>query len=176
MLRRTLLWTIVLLFAAVGALRDAEAGAGAKVGHRAPWFSLKTLGGESFSRRKLDGRPALLVVGRTQKAAPPCKRWMLKLLSRLRPAVPTYQVIVVDKAWYIPRGAVISKIEGFTPERWRHRVLVEWYTVFADTWGVARHDDPVVFLLDRRGVVRWRRRGPLTKSGLASLMGALKRF
>jgi len=100
---------------------------------------------------------------------------MLALLSQIRPAVATYQVIVVDKAWYIPRSAVISKIKDFTPHRWQHRVLIEWYTVFADVWGVARHDDPVVFLLDGRGVLRWRRRGGLTKPALASLESALER-
>lgn len=162
--------------AAACLLISAGAHGRAVVGKPAPWFKLQSLNGRTFTRQQIKGRPALLVVGRTQRAAPPCKKWVLRVIKRRGASLPVYQVIVVDKAWYIPRGAVIKRIKGFSPRRWHHRVLVEWYTVFADTWGVSKHDEPVLFLLDRRGVVRFRHRGPVTTRALSRLEAALKRF
>jgi peroxiredoxin len=143
-------------------------------GERAPWFKLEDIKGNSFSRARLRGRPAVLVVGRTQEAAPPCKKWVLEIIKRQGKRLPVYQVIVVDKDWFIPRSLVISKVKDFTPRNLRHRVLLEWYTVFADAYGVSKHDDPVVFVLGPDGTIRWRHRGRLTRAALAELDRALQ--
>jgi len=145
------------------------------VGQPAPWFNLEDLQGRSFASARLRGKPAVLVIGRTQKAAPPCKAWVLELLRRHGRALPVYQVIVVDKSWFIPRGLVLGKVKGFTPGDLRDRVLLEWYTVFADTWGVPLHDDPTVMVLDAGGVMRFRRRGAMTARALEQLNLVLNR-
>ena len=145
------------------------AGGQAVVGRRAPWFRLESLEGKTFTSRNLLGRPVVLVVGRTQKAAPPCKKWMLALIKRYGKQVPVYQVIVVDKPWYMPRSLVLRKIRSFSPRKHHDRVLVEWYTVFAGAYGVARHDLPVVLVQDRKGVVRWRHKGRMTRAALSRL-------
>lgn len=148
-----------LLAAAACLLFATTAEARASVGERAPWFRLEGLTGKRVTRAQLRGRPLVLVVGRTQRAAPPCKRWMLGIIGRHGPRLQAFQVIVVDKSWYIPRSLVLGKIRGFIPARLRHRVLLEWYTVFADHYGVPKHDDPVVFVINAGGEVRWRHRG-----------------
>lgn len=153
----------------------APAVARATVGRRAPWFRLETLEGKTLSSRELLGRPAVLVVGRTQKAAPPCKKWALTLIKRYGDKVPVYQVIVVEKPWYMPRSLVLRKVRGFAPRAHHDRVLLEWYTVFAEAYGVAKHDDPVVLVQDRKGVIRWRRRGPMTRGALSRLTAAVER-
>lgn len=160
----TLLAASACLLLLAGAQGQAEARA--RVGQPAPWFKLEDLRGRSFASARLRGKPAVLVVGRTQKAAPPCKQWVLELIRRYGRALPVYQVIVVDKSWFIPRSLVISKIEGFIPRRLRHRVLLEWYTVFADTWGVPLHDEPTVMILGSDGVLRHKHRGAMTKRAL----------
>lgn len=152
------------------------ADARARVGKPAPWFKLEKLSGKSFSRGQLRGRPAVLVVGRTQEAAPLCKKWVLEIIRRQGISLPVYQVIVVDKSWFIPRSFVIDKVKEFTPRRLRHRVLLEWYTVFSDRYGIAKHDDPVVLMLDPGGLVRWRYRGSLTAAAAKRLDRVLGSF
>ena len=172
--------TRTLIAAAAGLLLLAgwapPAEARARVGQPAPWFKLEDLKGRGFASARLRGKPVVLVVGRTQKAAPPCKRWMLELLRRHGRALPVYQVIVVDKSWFIPRSLVISKVEGFTPRSQRHRVLLEWYTVFADTWGVPLHDDPTVMVLSADGVLRFWHRGQMNTRALKRLDRVLSRI
>jgi len=136
-----------------------------RIGQVAPWFDLETLAGGRVSRRALAGQAVVLVVGRTQKAAPPCKEWVLTLGRRV--GAPVYQVIVIDKPWYLPRGAVLSKIKGFTGGTQSHRVLLEWYAVFAEAYGIPRDDDPRVVVIDGAGVIRQVLRGALTPGRLA---------
>lgn len=155
---------LVLLGLAASLVWQSSADARARVGKKVPWFELQDLRGKSFSRRRLRGRPAVLVVGRTKKAAPPCKKWVLEIIARQGLKLPVYQVIVVDKAWYIPKSIVISKVKDFSPAKLRHRVLLEWYTVFAEAYGIKKHDDPVVLVIDAAGVLRWRHRGRLSRS------------
>lgn len=159
---------------AVALQQPAEARA--RVGKPAPWFELERLSGKSFTRGQLRGRPAVLVVGRTQAAAPPCKKWVLEIIRRHGSSLPVYQVIVVDKSWFVPRSLVLGKVRDFAPRHLHHRVLLEWYTVFADRYGIAKHDDPVVLVLDPSGVVRWRHRGVLTAAAAKRLDRVLSSF
>lgn len=151
-------------------LTSLEAGAEVGVGQPAPWFDLEAMAGGRVSRRTITGKTAVLIVGRTQAAAPPCKEWFNALKSRA-PAV--YQVIVIDKPWYLPRGAVLSKIKGFVGDTDHDRVLLEWYKVFANAYGIPRDDDPRVLVLDRSGVVRLALRGKLEPSRLAQAAKAI---
>jgi hypothetical protein len=127
--------------------------------------------GPRVSRASLAGKIAILVIGRTRPAAPRCKEWMLTLLPRFRVAI--YQVIVIDKPWYAPRSAVLSELRSFTGPGHEGRVLLEWYTVFADSFGIARDDDPRLVVMDRRGIVRLLLRGSLTAQRLALLRKTL---
>ncbi len=120
-----------------------------------------------MSRASLAGQVAILVIGRTRPAAPRCKEWILTLLARFRVAI--YQVIVIDKPWYAPRSAVLSELRRFTGAGHDRRVLLEWYTVFADSFGIARDDDPRLVVMDRHGIVRLLLRGSLTAQRFALL-------
>jgi hypothetical protein len=153
---------------------SAPADARGRAGERAPWFKLENIHGHSFSRAQLRGRPAVLVVGRTQKAAPPCKKWVLDIIARQGKELPVYQVIVVDKDWFIPRSLVLSKVKGFAPRHLHHRVLLEWYTVFADAYGIPRHDDPVVLVVGADGTIKWRYRGKPTRAAHRQLESVLQ--
>jgi len=141
-------------------------GAGALSGRRAPWFRLKSITGKTVTNKTIRGRPAIIVVGRSFKSAPPCKKWILELAKLYGAKAAVHQVIVADKPWYIPRSAVLKKIRNFTPPAHRHRVLVEWYKVFAKVWNVPQHDHPTIFVIDAKGVVRLRMRGKMTTASL----------
>jgi hypothetical protein len=150
------------------------AAAGARVGKPIPWFKLEDLVGKRFSKGRLRGRPAVLVVGRSQRAAPPCKKWILEIIKRHGMKLPVYQVIVVDKSWFIPRSLVIDKVKEITPRNLRHRILLEWYTVFADTYGIPTHDEPVVLVTGPDSVLRWRHKGPPTRAAIERLTTVLR--
>jgi hypothetical protein len=156
----------VVCLAATLSLPGLAAGRAA-VGRQAPWFRLERLKGKTVTSRQLLGRPAVLVVGRTQKAAPPCKEWALALIKRYGKKVPVFQVIVVAKPWYMPRSLVLRKVKGFSPREHHDRVLLEWYQVFAKAYGVAKHDLPVVLVQDRKGVIRLRYKGRMTTEALS---------
>ena len=152
----------------------AHARGKAQVGKPAPWFKLKNLPGTAtWTHKILRGKPTVLVVGRSQKAAPPCKAWMLALVLKDNVAARVLQVAVLDKQWYHPRGAVLNKVKGFVPARHHDKVLLEWYTVFADVWGIPQSDDPYIYLLDREGVIRFTYRGSHGKKSMKKLKAAL---
>ena len=84
-----------------------------------------------------------------------------------------YQVIVVDKPWYAPRGAVLSEIRKFVGAGHDDRVLLEWYTAFADSYSIPVDDEPRLLVLDRHGTVRLVLRGVLTTERLSLLEGTV---
>ena len=148
-----------------------------KLGRLAPWFKLKTLTGHrTWTRKNIQGKPTVLVAGMTQKAAPPCKDWMLALVEKQPVAARVLQVIVVDKAWYLPRSLVLKKIRTFVPASHHGKVLLEWYTVFAEAWGIPKVDDPFIYLLDSKGVVRFFHRGKYGAAPMKKLKAALARL
>lgn len=163
----------ILFFCVVG--QAIPAPAAPRIGQRAPRFELWTLSGERFSHERLRGQPAVLVVGRTQKAAPPCKKWAVGIIKR-RQSLAVYQVIVVDKPWYIPRSFVLDRVRAFTPRHLHGRVLLEWRTAFAEAFGIDKHDDPVVVVLGPDSVIRWRYRGHLAPSASRRLDGVLEQL
>jgi hypothetical protein len=146
----------------------------APINKPAPSFLLEDLSGRKFASIRLRGSPAVLVVGGTRKAAPPCKQWVLEIIKRHGLKLPVYQVIVVDKAWYIPKKAVIGSVKDFTPSSLHHRVLLEWYRVFADLYDIPRHDDPVLLVMGPDGVLRLQQRGQMTEAGLQQLAAVLR--
>lgn len=156
--------------------RPESAMAQARVGHKAPWFKLQSFTGQTFTNRSILGRPAVLVAGRTRESAPPCKEWMLALLKHGEKRLQILQVIVSDTPWYLPRSLVRKMIKDFTPKGQLHRVLVEWYTVFADVWGIPENDLPTVFVLDGQGIVRWRYMGKISRATLGQARAALKKL
>ena len=158
----------------VEAQGDKAARGKARVGRTAPWFKLKNLtGGRTWTQKNVQGTPTVLVVGRTQEAAPSCKTWMLALLEHQPVSARVLQVIVVKKAWYLPKGLILKKIRGFIPRRHHDKVLLEWYTVFSDVWGIPKVDDPFIYLLDAKGVVRHVYRGKYSKAPMKKLKAAL---
>ena len=146
----------------------------ATVGQVAPWFALQTITGRRVTRDSLRGRVAVLVVGRTYASAPPCKKWVIALSRETRAAV--YQVIVADKPWYIPRGAVMSKIKGFTPPAYHDQVLIEWRAVFADRYRIPEAAEPHVLVIDRRSNIRARLRSEPTGKRLAQIEALVRRL
>ena len=149
----------------------------ATVGKAAPWFKLKNLTGTyTWTHRNVRGKPTLLVVGRSRRAAPPCKKWMLELLKRHGKQARVFQVIVIKKAWYHPRNLVLKEIRGFVPDAHHDKTLLEWYTVFSDVWGIPKVDDPFIYLLDGDGVIRHHHRGAASKAALRRVAGALARL
>ena len=143
-----------------------------QVGEAAPSFELERLTGGRVQSAWLRGKPTVLVVGRTQRAAPPCKEWALALIERYA-ATSVFQVIVVEKAWFIPKSLVRAKVRGFVPAALHDRVLLEWNTAFADAYAVDKQDAPVVFVLDGDARIRWRYQGPMTQSALGQLARTL---
>ncbi len=141
----------------------------AEVGMRAPWFKLKSVTGKVITNKNLRGHPAVLVVGTSRKAAPLCKKWIYKALAAYGRKIHVYQVIVADSPWFIPNHVVIKKIKKMIDKKQLHRVLVEWFTVFADTYGVKRSDLPTVFVMDAKGKIKWRHEGVLTPQAFAKL-------
>ena len=146
----------------------------AQVGDKAPWFKLKSVTGKVVTNKSMRGFPALLVVGTTRKAAPLCKDWVYKALEVYGRKIYVYQVIVADNPWFIPDHVVISKIKKMIDKKHLHRVLIEWYTVFADSYGVARSDLPTVFALNSEGIILWRHRGVLTDGALDTLRSKIR--
>jgi hypothetical protein len=146
-----------------------NAHARGQVGEKAPWFQLERLTGGSVSSAALRGKPAVLVIGRTQEAAPPCKEWAIAAINRHGARASVHQVIVVEKPWFIPKTLVYGKVKGFVPDHLHGRVLLEWFTVFADAYGIPKNDEPTVLVLDRDSTIRWRHAGKLTPAALARL-------
>jgi len=166
----------VALLLALGAGLVHAKGGKASLGKPAPWFKLINLPGtHTWTHKMLRGKPTVLVVGRTQKAAPPCKAWMLALVEKDKVPARVLQVIVLDKQWYHPRGVVLNKVKTFVPARHHDKVLLEWYTVFADVWGIPYSDDPTVYLLDSEGVVRFTHRGNHSRKVMKKLKAALEK-
>ncbi|MCA9665518.1 MAG: hypothetical protein KC503_08015 [Myxococcales bacterium] len=150
------------------AARAAPPQRGARVGKRMPWFELPNLkNGRKVGLAQLRGHTTMLVVGRSKRAAPRCRAWGVALHRRFRSWLEVYQVAVIDKPWYMPRALVLRKVRTFSPAGLHHRVLLEWYTVFADSAAIARHDDPVLLLVGPDLIVRWRYRGQLDAAALA---------
>ena len=157
----TSLFCIALLWPAV-----AAAG-GAVVGKPSPIFRLKTFHGKEVTTYSLRGKAAVLVVGRSRKSAPRCKVWMLKVFKTYGDKkIHLYQVIVLDNPWYLPETLVRGKVKDFIPKGHLHRVLLEWKLAFARIFGIPKHDLPTIFVLDKKGVVRWRYKGKLSKGKL----------
>jgi peroxiredoxin len=175
---RTTLLTLSLTSAClVLGLQPAAAKPG-HVGTHAPAFRLQNIPGSWVSLRKLRGRKVVLVVGMKQKAAPRCKAWMKQLVKRYPPRkqhkVEVYQVVVVDKSWYIPRSLVLSKLKGFVGAAYHDRFLVEWYTVFSDLYRIPKSTLPMVLVIDEKGVVRHRTRETIDKSRWTALVRTIE--
>ena len=148
-----------LLLGALVASPPADARAKGQVGQRAPDFRLQTIAGNWVSLAKQRGRKVVMVVGMSKKSAPRCKRWMAKLVKRYPPRkspVEVYQVVVVDKSWYIPRSLVISKLKTFIGPSYYNRFLIEWYTGYAKRYGIPKSTLPVVLVVDEAGGAVWR--------------------
>lgn len=155
---------------------SSEALARGQVGEHAPWFELERLTGGKVAAARLHGRPAVLVVGRTQRAASPCKEWAFAIIERYASRLPVFQVIVVDKSWFIPKSLVYAKVKSFVPATLHDRVLLEWHTAFAEAYGIDKQDEPVLLVLDSDAVIRWRYQGAMNHAALARLgraVGAL---
>lgn len=146
----------------------------AEVGMKAPWFKLKSVTGKVVTNKTLRGFPAVLVVGTSRKSAPLCKKWIYKAMETYGRKIYVYQVIVTDNPWFIPNHVVISKIKKMIDKKHLHRVLVEWFTVFADTYGVGKSDLPTVFVMDRQGIIKWRHQGALTDKDFTSLQSKIQ--
>lgn len=166
----------LLLLMCAPAIAEAKKGQ-AKVGKTAPWFSLRNLTDtRTVSNKSLRGKPTLLVVGRTTPSAPQCKKWMLSLLKRHGKEARVLQVIVVKKPWFMPRSLVLKKVRGFVPRAHHGKTLLEWYTVFSDVWGIPKVDDPFIYLLDARGMIRHHHRGKATRKAVAAVGAALEKL
>lgn len=166
---RTTAIVVTVAVALLAGASPSSAHARGQVGQKAPWFQLERLTGGSLSSAALKGKPAVLVIGRTQEAAPPCKEWALAAIKGHGARASVHQVIVVEKPWFIPKALVYGKVKGFVPEHLHGRVLLEWFTVFADAYGIPKNDEPTVLVLDRAGTIRWRHAGKLTGAALARL-------
>jgi peroxiredoxin len=165
--------TLVLLFVApASALAKKPVG----VGDYAPLLDLDTLAQTRVSMRKLIGNPLVLVVGRTRKSAPRCKKWMAALLAAYPKKPLVYQVVVANKSWYIPRGAVRSKLRSIVGPNHHERFLIEWYTVFAKQYGITKHDHPVIYVIDKKGVIRWTYIGEFAKDKWQALKKAISSY
>jgi predicted transcriptional regulator len=162
--RRPLLCMLIFLLTVCGGSHSE--GAAPSIGKTAPAFQLEDLWGKNFKSNRLNGQLAVLIVGRSRKAAPPCKEWVLGIIKQQGQKLPVYQVIVVDKAWYVPKKLVINSVKDFTPSSQYNRVLLDWGTRFADLFAIAQHDDPVVIIIDPDGVLRFQQRGQLTDARL----------
>lgn len=147
----------------------AVAGKGA-VGEVAPRFRLETVTGRTVSSKNIQGKPTVIVVGRSRKSAPPCKEWVLSVGNM---GVDVYQVVVALKPWFLPRFLVLSEIKDFVPAAYHKRVLVEWRDGFAKAYGVPNDDTPTVLVLDSNNVVRYRHRGRRTTRAMEQLKEAL---
>ena len=122
----------------------------------------------------LRGKATVLVVGRSKKSAPPCKDWMLKVFKKHGDKkINLYQVIVLDNPWYLPRALVRGKVKDFVPKGHLVRVLLEWKLAFARIFGIPKHNLPVIFVLDKKGVVRMRYRGKISKGAFARFQKVL---
>ncbi len=168
---------LTILGAAAGVPTEAHsAPPRGHVGAIASAFDLETLDGHSVRSKRLRGHRIVLVVGTTQGSAPRCKRWMEPLLRDYPPKkspVEVFQVVVVDKAWYLPKSLVRSKLEGFVGKAFHDRFLIEWKTAFGTRYGVPRSSLPVVLLIDKSGVIRWRLRDTYTKARYLTLRRAI---
>lgn len=160
---------ILLCIATFGLGSAAGAAPAVGVGQKAPPFSLETLPGKKVQLAKLRGQKVVLVVGRTQKSAPPCREWMKALIARYPHHKGLLQVVVVDKSWFIPKWLVRKKIKKFVGKQRHDQVLIEWKLGFAKRYGVAKNDIPTVILIDKDGVIRWRFHGRFSKASLAKL-------
>lgn len=170
-------WVISVICLALFWPTVASAG-GAVVGRPAPIFRLKTFNGKEVTTYSLRGTATVLVVGRSRKSAPPCKDWMLKIFKHSfnepgRRKIYLYQVSVLDNPWYLPRSLVRGMVKDFVPKEHLHRVLLEWKIAFARIFGIPKHNLPVIFVLDKKGVVRWRHKGKLSKGAFARLQKIL---
>lgn len=161
---QTALFVIALTSSSV-----AVAGKGA-VGEVAPRFRLETVTGKTISSKTIQGKPTVIVVGRSRKSAPPCKDWVLSVANM---GVDVYQVVVALKPWFLPRFLVLNEIKDFVPTTYHHRVLVEWRDGFARAYGVPKDDTPTVIVLDSNNVVRFRHRGRLTQRAMEQVKEAL---
>ena len=141
----------------------------------APWFRLNTLDGGAITSTQLRGKVTVFVIGRTRPSAPPCREWSHALFKQFeRTRVEVFQVVVADKPWYLPRRAVISQIRKFAPAGTHHRVLLEWYTFFADQFDVVRDDLPTIIVIDKQGVIRYRTKGHLKPPALAQVESVIR--
>ena len=123
----------------------------------------------------LRGKPVVLVAARTRRAAPACKKWMLRLVREHGRAIHLHQVIVLDHPWYIPRSLARKQIRKFVPKQHHWRVLLEWYTVFSDSYNIPKHDLPTLFVLDPAGVLRLRLKGKLSEARLKRVNRVVQR-
>ena len=126
--------------------------------------------GQTYGRGSMRGRRFVLVVGRTRRSAPPCKKWVIALAKA---NATVFQVIVADKPWYLPRGLVLREIRKFTPAAYYANVLVEWYRGFAKSWQIPKDNAPHVIVIDERSRVLARLRGKLTDARLKKVQIAL---
>jgi hypothetical protein len=160
-----------LVSAAVGATAMSAHAAELGVGKRAPDFRLENLKGALISSRTYAGRPMVLVVGTSKLAAESCREWMLTLQKNFKetPAV-VFQVIVLNKAWYIPAFAVVNELEGFVPAHGHRLVLLEWKTHFGDIFGIPYDHDTRVIVVEPSGTIRHWYRGAMTDEALSKVV------
>lgn len=160
--------------ASVATLASAPAYAELGPGDMAPAFSLPNLHGKTITSEQLKGRPAVLVVGTSKQAAEECREWMLTLYENFKSSpAAVYQVIVLNKAWYIPNFMVIDQLKDFVPSFGHHLVLLEWKTAFGDAYGIPYDHDPRVIVLDRAGRIRKWFRGGMNDAALADVINLL---
>ena len=164
---------VLLVLCATRAQAKVPRNHGAPIGALAPLFALDTLDGRRIELKHLRGRALVLVVGLTRGSAPRCRRWMEALVPQAARRFQLYQVVVADKSWYITRSMIRSKLRGFVHPLHHWRVLIEWYTVFARQYGLARHDDPVILVIDARGVLRAKFRRRFSAPALQGVLAPL---
>ena len=140
-----------------------------KVGTQAIPFTFDRLSGGKVSLKSLRGKTTVLVAGRTRKSAPRCKEWVLKLYDRHRDAVHIYDIVVADKAWYLPGAFVRNHLSDFVPKEHHHRILIDWGKEFAKKYGIVKDDLPSIFLVDAHGVIVWRFKGLVNNQTLVEI-------
>ena len=134
-------------------------------------FRLPNLNGEVISSGQLKGRPMVLVVGTSKLAAEDCREWMLTLHDNFKDSrAAVFQVIVLNKAWYIPDFMVIKELKDFVPSHGHELVLLEWKTRFGDVFKIPYDHSPRVIVVDQSGRIRKWYQGEMNDDALVEVI------
>ena len=154
-MNRVARWMIVGGLAAVGGCAVGEGPAPPRIGEAAPAYQAVTLEGDSVSLQSLRGQVVLLNLWATWCA--PCRHetpFLQQLYTEKRGE--GFEIVGVS----LDTGDPIDLIQDFVDEYGvEYTILHDGQMSAMDTYRVLGL--PATFLLDREGVVRWMRYGPV---------------